>query len=133
MINRALFTSQKQDWNTPKDLFDELNKEFNFDCDPCLIPSDTIHPKDMLGSDWGKSNFVNPPYNQIIQWLMTGYEKYKKGATVVFLLPSRTDTSWWHDYALKATEIRFIRGRLTFSNYKHKAPFPSVIIIFKGK
>lgn len=131
MINRALFTSLDQNWRTPGKLYEELNKEFNFDFDPC--PSDAdfdgLHP----ALSWGKRNFVNPPYKQCKEWLKKGYEEWQKGKTVVFLIPSRTDTKFWHDYVMKATEIRFIKGRLKFGEAKNSAPFPSAIIVFKGE
>jgi hypothetical protein len=31
---------------------------------------------------------------------------------------------------MKATEIRFIKGRLKFGDAKNSAPFPCVIVIF---
>ena len=128
MFNNSLFSSIKMDWRTPDSLFLKLNKEFYFDCDPC--PANPTF--DGLNIPWGKSNFVNPPYGrELPKWIKKCYEEYKKGKTVVFLIPSRTDTRWWHDYCMKATEIRFIKGRLKFQGAKNSAPFPSVIVIFK--
>lgn len=122
------FSSFRSDWRTPKGLYQELDAEFNFDFDPC-----PTNPQfDGLNVDWGSRNFVNPPYGrQITAWIKKGYEEAKKGKLVVFLVPSRTDTKWWHEYLMKADEIRFIQGRLKFDNYKTSAPFPSAIVIFK--
>ena len=122
------FSSQRLDWRTPKAFYEELNKEFKFDFDPCPVnPSDNG-----LTCEWGQVNFCNPPYgNQIPKWIKKGYEEHKKGKTVVFLIPSRTDTQWFHRYCMKATEIRFIEGRLKFDDQKNSAPFPSAIVIFK--
>jgi len=87
-----------------------------------------------LTVDWGKSNYVNPPYGrQIGWWLAKGLWEWSNGKTVVFLIPSRTDTKWWHKYVMKADEIRFIKGRLKFSNHKNSAPFPSAIVIFRRR
>lgn len=123
------FSSQRLDWQTPKDVYDKLNDEFNFDFDPCP----TNHTFDGLTVEWKNSNFVNPPYGREIgKWLAKGYMEYGLGNTVVFLIPSRTDTRWWHDYCMKATEIRFIKGRLKFDGWNTNAPFPSALIIFKG-
>ena len=121
------FESQRLDWKTPKAVYQVLNAEFNFDHDPC-----PVNPtKDGLQADWGLRNFVNPPYGREIgKWIRKGYEEWKKGKVVVFLVPSRTDTIWWHDYCMKAKEIRFIRGRLKFDDQKNSAPFPSAIVIF---
>lgn len=129
-VNRGLFTSLRTNWRTPKALYSALDTEFHFDCDPCPIKP----VKNGLETDWGNVNFVNPPYGKEIgKWIQKGFEESLKGKTVVFLLPSRTDTRWWHDYIMKAREIRFVRGRLKFDDQKNSAPFPSAIAIFKNK
>lgn len=127
-MNRVHFSSLTNDWKTPKAIYDELNKEFNFDYDPC--PYQNFFNGDGLRDAWGKSTFCNPPYSDIKNWIKKGYEEAKKGKMVVFLIPSRTDTKWWHDYVMKAKEIRFIKGRLKFGDSKNYAPFPSCIVIF---
>jgi site-specific DNA-methyltransferase (adenine-specific) len=123
------FLSRKLDWRTPQKLYQELNEEYNFDFDPC-----PPHPDfDGLEVEWGKCNFVNPPYGrQIGKWLKKGYEENQKGKTVVFLIPSRTDTKWWHNYVMRADSIQFIKGRLKFEGAKYNAPFPSAIVVFLG-
>lgn len=122
------FSSQRMDWQTPDHVYQMLNAEFHFDHDPCP-PNYEV---DALTSDWGQINFVNPPYGRELPKFVTkAYEQYQKGKTVVLLIPSRTDTRWWHDYCMKGTEIRFIKGRLKFKGAKFNAPFPSAIVIFK--
>ena len=79
----------------------------------------------------GGRTFVNPPYSQIETWIKKGYEESQQDKLVVFLIPSRTDTRWWHEYVMKAAEIRFIKGRLKFEGGKHNAPFPSCVVIFR--
>jgi len=128
MINRSLFTSYDQSWKTPEDLYLALDKEFCFNFDPCPENPDF----DGLSVPWQWWNFCNPPYKNIGKWIQKGYEEYKKGKLVVFLIPSRTDTKWWHDYVMKAQEIRFIKGRLKFKGAKYNAPFPSCIVIFRS-
>lgn len=124
------FSSQRLDWQTPASVFNELNDEFHFDHDPCP-PNYSV---DGLQSEWGNSNFVNPPYGrELPEFIAKGYEEWQKGKTVVFLIPSRTDTRWWHAYCMKATEIRFIKGRLKFEGAVHNAPFPSAIVVFAHK
>jgi len=122
------FSSQTDNWSTPTHVFDGLNKEFNFNFDPC--PLNPIPNFDGLETEWGTSTFCNPPYSELSKWLKKGFEESAKGKTVVMLVPSRTDTKAWHDYAMKAKEIRFIRGRLKFGNAKNSAPFPSAILVF---
>ena len=127
MLNKALFSSQRTDWQTPLELYQKLDEEFHFDFDPC--PHKPTF--DGLTTEWGLSNFVNPPYGrQLPKWIKKGYEESQIGKLVVFLIPSRTDTQWWHDYVMKSDEIRFIRGRLKFGGAKNSAPFPSCIVIF---
>jgi site-specific DNA-methyltransferase (adenine-specific) len=124
-------SSKRQDWRTPKNIYDELNKEFNFDFDPCFVSKDTIHGKDMLGSAWGgKSIYVNPPYKYLGQWIKKCHDEWKKGKTIVMLIPSRTDTKAFHEYIYRKAEIRFIKGRLCFDDSGRPAPFPSMIVIF---
>jgi len=126
---KGMMTSLSPHWATPKWLYEELDKEFHFDYDPC-----PINPKQNgLLMSWGKSNFVNPPYGRILpKWIEKGFIEWQYGKTIVFLIPSRTDTRWWHDYVMKADEIRFIKGRLKFGTSKNSAPFPSCIVIFRG-
>jgi hypothetical protein len=123
------FYSLNLKWKTPAATYDALNGEFNFDFDPCpATPS-----FDGLSVEWGNVNFVNPPYGrEIRKWIAKGYAEHKKGKTVVFLIPSRTCSRWWHDYIMKASEIRFIKGRLKFQGAKFNAPFPSCVAVFKG-
>jgi len=126
---KGLMTSLSPHWATPKWLYDELNKEFNFDYDPCPINGNLG-----LLIPWGKCNYINPPYGrEIIKWIERAYITSQGGALCVMLLPSRTDTAWWHDFVMKADEIRFIKGRLRFNESKNSAPFPSCVVIFKGK
>ena len=123
------FKSEKMDWKTPVAVYEKLDAEFRFDHDPC--PPDYI--VDGLTSEWGKCNFVNPPYGrELPKWVKKSYEESLKGKTVVMLIPSRTDTRYWHDYCMKAKEIRFIKGRLKFQGAINSAPFPSAIIVFNS-
>lgn len=123
------FSSVHDIWSTPKDVYKTLDAEFGFDFDPC-----PLNPTfDGLQIEWGGVNFVNPPYSELAEWLKKSFQEYKKGKTVVLLIPSRTDTKAWHEYVMKSDGIRFIRGRLKFGNSTQPAPFPSCIVIFKGK
>lgn len=129
--------SKRYDWETPQWLFDVLNAEFGFTLDPCATPQNAKCKKfftpeiNGLKQSWANEIvFLNPPYGREIgQWVKKAYEEID--ATVVCLLPARTDTYWWHKYVMKADEIRFIKGRLKFGKAQHNAPFPSAIIIFK--
>lgn len=125
------FSSLRMDWQTPGAVYDELDKEFSFDYDPC--PANWDGNEDGLTSEWATSNFVNPPYGrELSSWISKGYEEWQKGKTVVFLIPSRTDTRWWHNFCMKADEIRFIKGRLKFKGAQWNAPFPSAVVIFRA-
>jgi site-specific DNA-methyltransferase (adenine-specific) len=134
--NRAQFTSLKVDYATPKALYAQLDGEFHFTDDPCPFDTTTraiYGEHDGLARPWGDSTFVNPPYGREIGvWIRRGYEEAQQGKTVVLLIPSRTDTVWWHKYVMKASEIRFIKGRIKFSGAKWNAPFPSAVVVFRG-
>lgn len=127
-MNKVHFMSMTDEWGTPKSVYDKLNQEFDFDSDPCPLEPNM---EGLKAEIWGKRVFVNPPYSKISQWVKRGYDHAKKGNLVVMLIPSRTDTRWFHDYVMKSKEIRFIKGRLRFGNAKNCAPFPSCIVIFK--
>jgi phage N-6-adenine-methyltransferase len=131
------FSSKTDLHSTPQDFFDKLNKEFNFELDVCALPDNKkcdrffTPEQDGLKQEWTGVCWMNPPYGRAIgSWMKKAYESMLRGATVVCLVPSRTDTKWWHDYAMKG-EIRFIKGRLKFGEAKNSAPFPSAIVIFK--
>lgn len=133
----VLFSSASDEWATPQWLFDQLDQEFRFTLDPCATPESAkcdryyTQADNGLKRDWGtESVFMNPPYSEVSDWMARAFGASIEGATVVCLVPSRTDTGWWHDYAMKA-EIRFIRGRLRFGDAEHGAPFPSAIVIFR--
>ncbi len=126
-MNRVVFSSLSPHWDTPKAVYDELNDEFDFVDDPC--PAGGIFG---LDRPWLSPTFVNPPYSQIREWMEKGLAEHREGKTVVFLIPARTDTRWFHDSVLPfATEIRFIRGRLKFGGAKTGAPFPSMVVVFQ--
>jgi len=128
MFNKGLFSSASQHWATPKELYDELDKEFRFNDDPC-----PLHGEKGLNRSWGTRTFLNPPYGrEISKWLERAWYESFWGKTIVCLIPSRTDTRWWHNYVMEADEIRFLKGRLKFGGSKNSAPFPSAIIVFKG-
>lgn len=131
-MKKIPMTSIRQDWKTPKALYQALNAEFGFDHDPCPALKKNQAWVNGLLSDWGKSNFINPPFKGIEKWVAKGYQEWKQGKTCVFLIPSRTDTRWWHDYCMKASEIRFIKGRLKYDDGKFNAPFPSCVVVFNG-
>jgi len=125
MFNKVMFSSVHDNWSTPKEVYDSLYSEFRFTDDPCPLQG-----SGGLTRAWGRSVFVNPPYSNIKEWIKKGYEESQEGKLVVFLIPSRTDTRWWHEYVMKAKEIRFIKGRLKFGESKNSAPFPSAIVVF---
>jgi phage N-6-adenine-methyltransferase len=162
MNNNLMFSSRYDSWATPIDFFNELNKEFNFTIDVCASEHNKKCEKyyditiDGLNQDWTGTCFMNPPYGRTIgNWVKKAYEESKKGNTIVALLPSRTDTKWFHNYCINQ-EVRFIKGRLVFGTddywkylwsteyidgkknplfgkygKKNSAPFPSVVVVFK--
>ncbi|WP_251861950.1 phage N-6-adenine-methyltransferase [Clostridium sp. Marseille-Q2269] len=140
-MNTAIMFSSKTDlWATPQNFFDKLNKEFDFDLDPCATHENAKCSKyftkeiDGLKQDWqGHKVFCNPPYGRAIKdWVRKCYEEsLKLNTTVVMLIPARTDTKYFHEYIYnKVKEIRFIKGRLKFGDAKNSAPFPSMVVVF---
>ena len=141
MIEQRLavhFSSASEEWATPDDLFCELNAIFHFDLDACASSSNAKCPRyfsksdDALTRRWHGTVWLNPPYGRKIgAFMRKALEESIEGATVVCLVPSRTDTTWWHSYA-KHGQVIFLRGRLKFGGSKSSAPFPSAIVIFWG-
>ena len=127
-MNRVVFSSATDEWSTPADTFRDLNAEFGFVDDPCPMDGNV----DGLMREWKSPCFINPPYSKCAAFIEKAFIEHAAGKTVVLLVPARTDTRWWHRFAMKATEIRFIKGRLKFGGSKNSAPFPSAVIVFKG-
>lgn len=142
MKNRNLINSDN--WSTPKDFYEKLNKEFNFDFDPCPLNLGQITPdKDGLIIEWGNRNFINPPYSRELKekFVIKAIDESKKGKLCVMLLPVSTSTKLFHNHILpNAIDIRFIKGRIKFLGVNtkgeyvtNKAPMhDSMIVIFKN-
>ena len=131
------FSSKTELWATPMDFFQKWSDLIGgFDIDVCANKDNAKCQKffskedDGLSQEWIGKCWMNPPYGKEIgHWMKKAYECSQKGATVVCLVPSRTDTKWWHDYAMKG-QITFIKGRLKFGDSKNSAPFPSAVVVF---
>lgn len=136
-INKGMLSSATDQWATPQDFFDKVNLQYGpFDVDVC---ADADNAKcsvffdknaDGLKQKWTGKCWMNPPYGRdIYKWMEKAHQSWQEGATVVCLVPARTDTRWWHHFAMKGRVI-FICGRLKFGNAKNSAPFPSALVIF---
>jgi phage N-6-adenine-methyltransferase len=131
------FSSATDEWETPQALFDELSWIFGgFTLDPCATPENAkcarffTRDDNGLARRWEGKVFVNPPYGRSIgSWVRKGFEASLGGALVVCLLPARTDTRWWQEYARRG-QVWFLRGRLKFGRARNAAPFPSAVVIF---
>ena len=130
------FSSATEMWATPQDFFDRYDAMFGFELDVCASPENAkcarffTEAEDGLSQQWAGVCWMNPPYGKTIkQWMAKAYESSLQGATVVCLVPARTDTAWWHDYAMRG-QIEFIRGRLKFGGHQNSAPFPSAVVTF---
>lgn len=139
MSSKAMFSSEKDTWETPEEFFATYNARFGFDVDVCALPENAkcsrfFTPQvDGLRQEWRGTCWMNPPYGrQIGAWVQKAYLSARdNGATVVCLLPARTDTAWFQDYVLPYAEIEFVRGRIKFVGAKDSAPFPSCVAIFR--
>jgi len=142
-MDKCLNSSEKMDWGTPQFLYDQLDAEFGFNVDVCAHELNHkcynyfTEDDDGLSLDWVGTCWMNPPYGREIgKWIKKAYEESLRGATVVCLIPSRTDTKYWHDYVMNAAEIRLVKGRIKFVHseelHSASAPFPSAIIVFKN-
>lgn len=171
MNNDVLFSSANDAWATPQGFYNLLNEEFNFTLDPCATAENAkcnrfyTAEDDGLAQFWdGETVYVNPPYSHIKAWAekcVIATLTWEKFATVVLLIPSRTDTQYWHRWVMRAAEVRFVKGRLIFgtdeywawlweqptierggkpkpNSLYHKygkrnsAPFPSAVAVFRS-
>lgn len=138
MKNRNL--NNIDDWATPDYFYSELNNEFKFDFDPCPLFS-TFNG---LHIEWGKRNYINPPYSAKLKELFVkkAVEESKKGKLCVCLLPVSTSTKLFHDVIQpNAKEIRFIKGRIKFVGVNtfgikvdnKSGMHDSMLVIFDGR
>ncbi len=140
MLNESMMSSECDQWETPQDLFGRIDAEFKFGCDVCATKENAkcavyfTEVDDGLSQEWRGTCWMNPPYGRVIRdWMKKAYQSSLLGAVIVCLVPCRTDTKWWHSYAMKASEIRLVEGRLRFIGAPQFAPFPSALIIFDGE
>lgn len=129
---------QSDEWATPRDRFAEWAAELGpFDLDAAATAENALCDRfftaedDGLAQPWSGTVWCNPPYSNVARWVEKAHESALNGATVVCLVPARTDTRWWHEHVAQAADVRFIRGRLRFGDARNSAPFPSVLIIFR--
>jgi site-specific DNA-methyltransferase (adenine-specific) len=125
-----MFKSQTVEWPTPAAVYQALDEEFHFDFDPCPLGGSENGLATLFCSWVGKRVFCNPPYGPGLRdWLERGLD----ADLAVYLIPARTDTRWFHEVVLpRASEIRFIKGRLKFGGATENAPFPSMIVVFRA-
>ena len=135
MNTNVMFSSKTDLWETPQDLFNKLDEIYHFETDVCALPENAkckrfFTPEiDGLKQEWTGVCWCNPPYGrQIGKWVEKAVKSF---ATVVMLLPARTDTKWFHDWCLPYGKIEFLRGRLKFGGCDNSAPFPSMIVVFE--
>src|SRR5262249_24642166 len=136
---KAYHQHQRDTWEIPPEIFATYDAEFHFTLDVCATAATAkcarfFSPaEDGLAQDWGTDVcWMNPPYGRKISaWLEKAYRRSLAGATVVCLIPARTDTRWWHTWVEPSAEIRFLKGRLRFSGATVNAPFPSAVGIYR--
>jgi len=132
------FKSKDIEYETPDEIFVPLNKEFNFTLDVCATKQNAkcqafyTKEDDGLNKDWVGVCWMNPPFGKVMQkWVAKAFVESRKNATVVMLIPVRSNTNWWHKYVMQG-EIRFIRGEVTFKGHKNGLWQPMCIIVFKN-
>jgi phage N-6-adenine-methyltransferase len=134
----VLFRSKTDEWESPDDIIALVNLEFSLELDVCASHENAkcaryfVRADDGLRQTWAGTCWMNPPYGKTIGlWVKKAFESSLSGATVICLLPARTDTIWWHGFVQPYAEVRFLKGRLKFGGLENSAPFASVIAIFR--
>ena len=146
IINKELANSkgcdQKDKWETPSKIFDELSEKIQFTLDPCCEINTAKCKKfyteqdNGLIQDWtGETVFVNPPYSRgnIDVWMKKCYEESLKGVVIIALIPVSTSSKWFHNYVLGHADLKFYKGRLRFKGAPFTAPFSSMLAIYNSK
>lgn len=125
-MNNVLYSHNSDHWETPTDIYDSFMINKYVDICPLNVPYDTPIKRIKF-----QNIYCNPPYSCIDKWvdICIDYSLYNN---VVMLIPSRTDTKYFHKLLNHNVSLFFIKGRLRFSG-KGSAPFPSVVIIFNKK
>lgn len=147
MVDKVLFSSKSDEWETPEDLFVKLDYKFQFNLDAAASEENHLlrvwfgegspYAENALLTEWNKYGdrvFLNPPYSMCSEFMKKVWEEIyaHKSLSVVCLLPARTDTKWFHNYVYNQCEIKFLKGRLKFSGSKNSAPFPSMLCYYGG-
>lgn len=134
----AYFSSETPEWATPQELFDQLNARFGFGLDVCATAENAkceryfTRADNALMQTWAGVCWMNPPYGREIGlWVAKAHDSARAGATVVCLLPVRSDTVWWQRFVEPAGEVEFIKGRIRFGGAAAGAPFPSAVVVFR--
>lgn len=139
-----LFSRTSDDWETPSDLYMALDREFGFTCDVAASDGNAKHrnflsiASNALSAPWSGVCFCNPPYSKTKEFLKAAIDSVCLGTTSIILIPSRTDTKYWHELVAQADEVRFLKGRVKFIGAKHgdsinSAPFPSALVIYRPR
>jgi phage N-6-adenine-methyltransferase len=136
--NEARYKGSGRNWETPPEIFDPLDEEFNFTLDPCCTlktrkaPYFFTETEDGLRQSWqGHCVFMNPPYgSEVSRWTNKARQEAAAGAVIVGLLPASTDAAWWHRDICGHAEIRYIRGRVRFKvDRQWASPFCAILIV----
>lgn len=143
---RGMFSSDSVEWETPQDFFNALDVEFDFTLDAAASSKNTkcrryyTAEDDGLAQDWSMERvWINPPYGRgdlTGRWVRAAAQRMhnpvRRPEVVVMLVPARTDTQWFHEYVLGKAEIRFVRRRIKFVGAPYNAPFPCLVLVFRG-
>ena len=141
-MHKVHFSSNSNEWRTPVEFFQRLDAEFRFTLDAAATAENAqcanFYSCCALERPWPGTVWLNPPYGRGIKdWIAKAYREAQAGATVVVLMPVRSDTPYWHDYVMKAAEVRLVQGRLRFTGGpkentdSHNAPFPCAVVVFR--
>ena len=138
-LSPSLFSSDKDDWQTPPEIFGPLHDEFDFTIDAAATAANAMRPRywtvedDAISQDWvGERIWCNPPYGRTQKSFIEKAAECR-AEVAVLLLPAHPDTAAWHDWIFPVAEVRFLRGRIKFVGGQHSAPFPSAVAIFRRK
>ncbi|MCW5940663.1 MAG: helix-turn-helix domain-containing protein [Fimbriimonadaceae bacterium] len=131
---------RRQDWRTPRHLFEQLHREFRFTLDAAaseenaLLPVYFTEQRDGLSQSWaGHVAFCNPPFQHTSRWVRKAHLEAQNGVTTVMVLPARPGNKIWQQIILPFYEVRYLPGRLHFDGAEYPAPFDTAVVVFRQR
>lgn len=120
-------------WITPPDLYEKLDSEYHFDFDPCTYPKRF----NGLKIDWGKMNYVNPPFRKKdgspTAFVRKAIEEQENGKSSVLTLPTQSYVNLLLEAGAKLRSLGRVKWLSVIDNQPMRGPSPITLFYLPGK